>query len=526
MGIMRLFAQSSPSHHNSVSSCADFRYNAARMRLALAAFLLLVAGVASSASAYTLEGPKWAPGSVIIVNLSLGNPATPLQDGSTSWNQAVAPAIDAWNQNMGSIRATAVIDSPLPARSSDGVNSVAFGTNALGTSFGSNTLAITLYHWTSTMTETDTIFNVAQKFDSYRGPLQFPGPGPALVDIRRVFLHELGHGLGLGHPDSSGQHVTAVMNSVVSNQETVSSDDASGIQSLYGAPVSQPTPTPAPVQTPTPAPTATPASTATPAPTASGSTSHLANISTRTQVGAGDNVLIGGFIVSGTQSKTVILRAIGPSLANVAGTLADPFLELHDSAGNGIASNDDWQSGTQVNELLASGVAPKNPNESAMIVTLSPGSYTAIVSGYDTSGGVALVEVYEYDTNSARLVNISTRGIVGTADQALIGGLIVRGTTAKKVVVRALGPSMAATTAGVLTDPMLELRDGSGNLLSANDNFTTSPQYSQIVATGVAPSDAREAAVMTTLAPGNYTAVVRGVNGTTGVGMVEVFDLD
>jgi hypothetical protein len=243
-------------------------------------------------------------------------------------------------------------------------------------------------------------------------------------------------------------------------------------------------------------------------------------------VGVRDNVLIGGFIVTGSQPKKVILRAIAPSLVNVAGTLNDPFLELHDASGKGIASNDDWQSGTQVNELIASGVAPANPKEAAMIVTLAPGSYTAIVSGYNNGGGVALVEVYEFDHNASRLVNISTRGKVGTGEQALIGGLIVQGSTTKNVIVRALGPSLASSAAGALADPTLEVHDNSGNLLAANDNFTSSSQYSPIVATGVPPNDARESAVILKLAPGNYTAVVRGANNGTGVGMVEVFDLD
>jgi hypothetical protein len=161
-----------------------------------------------------------------------------------------------------------------------------------------------------------------------------------------------------------------------------------------------------------------------------------------------------------------------------------------------------------------------------MIVTLAPGSYTAIVSGYDNTGGVALVEVYEYDGNASLLVNISTRGVVGTGDQALIGGLIVQGSGSKRVIVRAVGPSLGASTSGALADPTLELRDAGGNVIASNDNFASSAQYSQIAATGVAPSDPRESAVVATLAPGNYTAVVRGTNNTTGVGMVEVFDLD
>ena len=484
-------------------------FRSPRTSTRLAALFVLFA--AFNTSGYVLEGPRWAAGTNLVLQLSLGLPATPLQDGSTSWNEAVAPVADMWNAVLGSIHISNAMNSSVVPNSNDRQYSVAFGTTAFGQRFGSSTLAITLYTYShSSMIEADTTFNILQKFDSYRGPLQFLAYGPANADIRRVFLHELGHGLGLNHPDGAGQNVASVMNSVVGNQETLSADDIAGGQALYGAPVSQPPPTP------TPQPTATP--------TPSGGASHLVNISTRMRVGTKDNVLIGGFIIKGTQSKTVIVRAIGPSLG-VLGQLDDPYLELHDSSGSGVASNDDWQSGTQVNGLVASGVAPSQAKEAAMIVTLKPGSYTAIVSGYGNAGGVALVEVYEYDNNASRLVNISTRGVIGTGDQALIGGLIVQGGS-KNVILRAVGPSLAATTSGALADPTLELRDGAGNLISANDNYTQSAQYSQILASGVAPSDARESGIRATLAPGNYTAVVRGANKTTGVGMVEVYDLD
>ena len=359
------------------------------------------------------------------------------------------------------------------------------------------------------MSEADTLFNQAQTFDSYRGPLQFPPHGFAIADIRRVFLHELGHGLGLGHPDTAGQQVTAVMNSIISNQEVLSADDIAGGQSIYGAP-------PAVTPTPTPAPGSSP--------------SHLANISTRIKVGLGDNVLIGGFIINGTQSKKVILRAIGPSLAasGVANALANPVLELHDSGGV-IGFNDDWQAGSQAGEIAASGLAPSDPRESAIIAILSPGSYTAVVSGSGNGQGISLVEAYELDANGTRLVNISTRGRVGLSDEAMIGGFIVQGGNAKRVIARALGPSLATgpnPVAGALADPVLELRDGSGALVASNDNWINSPQYAEIVASTVPPPNTMESAIIATCGPGNYTAIVRGVNNTSGVGLVEVYDLD
>jgi Fibronectin type III domain len=258
---------------------------------------------------------------------------------------------------------------------------------------------------------------------------------------------------------------------------------------------------------------------------------HLGNISTRLNVGVDDDVLIGGFIVRGPVPKRMILRAIGPSLtgAGVIGAMANPTLELHDSTGATIATNDNWQTSAQASEISASGLAPRNPLESAIIATLQPGSYTAIVRGVNNTTGIALVEGYELDSTTTRLMNISARGHVGVGNDVLIGGFIVTGSQSKTVMVRALGPSLgtgAHPLAGVLVNPVLELHDGSGNLLSSNDDWVNSPQHVAIVASGLAPSHSLESAILTTLSPGNYTAIVRGVHNTTGIGLVEVYDLD
>jgi hypothetical protein len=259
--------------------------------------------------------------------------------------------------------------------------------------------------------------------------------------------------------------------------------------------------------------------------------SHLANISTRIKVGTGQNVLIGGFIIKGSQSKTLVLRAIGPSLtaSGVTNVLADPVLEVHDSAGNVIASNDDWRDGQQAAQIQQSGLAPNDPRESAVLVTLSPGNYTAVVSGYGDTGGNGLVEAYEMDATTTRLVNISTRGRVGTVNEPMIGGLISQGVTSKKVIIRALGPSLGTginAVPGALADPVLELRDGSGNLIAVNDDWGTSSQVSEILASTIPPVNPRESAIVATLGAGNYTAIVRSVDGSPGVALVEVFDLD
>ena len=486
--------------------------------------LLIALGLTSfsaAARAYVLQGKSWPSGANVIMQLNLGSAGRILQDGNSSWDDAVLPVADMWNQVIQRAHVTTVLNPVTPIVSGDRVNAVFFSSSIFGQSFGSGTLAVTYYTSSGgTMVESDTLFNRAATFDSYRGPLQFVAHGPAIADIRRVFLHEMGHTLGLGHPDTGGQHVTAVMNSIVSDQEALSSDDIAGGQFLYGAAVA-PTPTPTPVPTSTATPTVPPAT----------GTSHLANISTRLTVGTGQNVLIGGFIIKGSQSKTLVLRAIGPSLARagVGNVLSDPVLELHDSLGGVITSNDDWRDGTQSSQIQQIGLAPVDSLESAILVTLAPGSYTAVVSGYGDASGNGLVEAYEVDSNATRLVNISTRGRVASISEPMIGGLIAQGGGAKKVIIRALGPSLGTginAISGALGDPVLELRDASGNIVAVNDDWGTSAQVSEILASTIPPVNPLESAIVATLGSGNYTAVVRGDGGTFGVALVEVFDLD
>ena len=270
---------------------------------------------------------------------------------------------------------------------------------------------------------------------------------------------------------------------------------------------------------PTPTPTATPTAT----PSASPGVPKLANISTRAVVGTGTNVLIGGFIITGTQPKQVILRAIGPSLS-LPGKMLDPTLELHDGSGALLDSNDNWGQSANSTAIANSGVAPTNPNESAILKSLAPGAYTAVLSGANQTGGAAVVEVYDLDaTANSKLANISTRALVQTADNILIGGLIVVGPSAADVIVRAIGPSLPLPNA--LADPTLELRDSSGTLVGSNDDWR-SAQQTAILATGVAPTNDAESAIVTSFAPGAYTAIVRGANETTGVAVVEVYHLN
>jgi hypothetical protein len=271
----------------------------------------------------------------------------------------------------------------------------------------------------------------------------------------------------------------------------------------------------------------------------------LGNISTRAFVQTGDHVVIAGFIVQGTP-KRVIIRAIGPELTQygVPNALANPTLELHDGTGALIGSNDNWATtiiggvitANQVRQIQASGYAPGDRWESAIIAELPAGNYTAIVHGVNDLTGVALVEVYDLSPEFHSILgNISTRSFVQTGDNVMIGGFIVQGTTSKRVIIRAIGPEL--TQYGVpnaLADPTLELYDANSHLIASNDNWQhtivggiiTRNQAVDIRNSGYAPGDGRESAIIASLPAGNYTAIVRGVNNTTGVALVEVYDLD
>jgi serine protease AprX len=258
----------------------------------------------------------------------------------------------------------------------------------------------------------------------------------------------------------------------------------------------------------------------------------LGNISTRGTVETGDNVMIAGFIVTGTQSKSVLVRAIGPSLnvnnVPVAGRLNDPTLQLFDQRTNPptlIAYNDNWKEGQQI-DIKSTGLAPSDDLESAILTTLDPGAYTAILRGVNRTSGIALIEGYDISAGvDSKLANISTRGDVQTGDNVLIGGLIVRGNSPVKVIVRAIGPSMVqAGIANPVQDPTLELHDGNGALLTFDNDWKDS-QQAEIQSTGLAPSNDFESAIVATLSPGAYTAIVRGKNNTSGIALVDAYQL-
>ena len=254
------------------------------------------------------------------------------------------------------------------------------------------------------------------------------------------------------------------------------------------------------------------------------------NLSTRGVVSVGDNVLIGGFIITGTEPKTMVLRALGPSLSGfgLSGVLADPVLKVYNSSRTVIATNDNWQMDPGALEITANGLAPANPSESALLQNLAPGAYTAIVTGKDSTPGISLVELYDLSPlSNSKLSNMSTRGSVGTVDNVLISGFIVGDVESATVVVRALGPSLASFgVSGVLSDPTLTIYDANGTPIASNDNWQDDINAIDVRKNGLAPSNASESAIALHLPAGAYTAIVRGAGGGTGIGLAEVYTLD
>ncbi len=449
---------------------------------------------------YVLEGKKWTLNRTVVMHLSLGNEPMRFTDGFTSFNQSAADALNIWNRYLQHMQFSPRINSPVVPADGDGDNSVFFSSTVYGETFGSSTLAITLISSRNNVTtETDVVFNNSRTWDSYRGQLNDN------IDFHRVALHEFGHVLGLDHPDIARQTVAAIMNSRVGNLDSLQPDDISGVRSLYDQ-------GPAYLSVPT-------------AP-------NLVNLSTRAFVGTGANVLIGGFIVQGSQPATVILRGIGHSLAaaGISESLNDPFIELRDARGNLVAENDDWITETAAETIASYRLDPANSTESAMLRTLNPGSYTVILRAYDNGDGhltgTGLIELYDLRATSSRAGNISSRGQVLTGNDVMIAGFIIGGNSSKEVVVRALGPSLTAAGVGnALPNPNVTLVNASGTTIATNDDWQTSPNAARIQSAGLAPSRPEEAALYANLGAGSYTAIVRGTGNTTGVGLVEVYDL-
>jgi hypothetical protein len=326
---------------------------------------------------------------------------------------------------------------------------------------------------------------------------------------------------------------------------TFSSGEIRGQLTLFPCPTATPTPTPTatpsvtPTATPSATPTATPSATATATPsltpgvtaTPSATPAQAVNLSTRMFVQTGDDAGIGGFIISGSAPKHVLIRAIGPSLIQfgVLNALADPVLELHGPGPFATINNDNWgDDPVQQAAIRATGLAPSNDLESAIDVTLNPGAYTAVARGKNSTTGVGLIEVFDLSQAVlAKLANISTRAFVNTGNDIVIAGFILGGNNGNdRIVIRGIGPSLIVFGVGnALPNPSLELRDNNGALLMANNDWQDDPsQAAELTAAGLAPTNPLESGIASTLPPGLYTALLAGFNNATGVGVVEVYD--
>jgi hypothetical protein len=256
---------------------------------------------------------------------------------------------------------------------------------------------------------------------------------------------------------------------------------------------------------------------------------RFVNLATRMQVGTGDNALITGFIMKGSTPKRLAIRAIGPS-SGLNPAVADPILELHDSSST-IATNDNWGDAANKQDVIDVGLAPGSPKESVILTTVPSDPnfviYTAVMRGVNDTTGLGVVEVYDLDSGpDSTLLNVSTRGPVAADPNALFGGFILGGTDSRTVLIRAIGPSLAqANVPNPLADPTLELHDSNGSTPDTNDDWMDSAQKTQIQNSGLAPTNAKESAILKTLPPGSYTVIVRGANGGTGVGSVEIYQL-
>ena len=573
---------------------------------------------ANPLQAYVATG-AWPTGNIAIELQLDGGTSTPalpsggLADGSASWNAAIRPAIDAWNAQMTRCQLAPTVGSSAPIAKTNGRNNVFFSSTYYGAAFGSRTLAVTLVASSgltgAQLTETDLVVNTAVTWDSYRGAIR-----NSPVDLRRVAEHELGHVLGLDHPneDDPPQTVAALMNSTVSNVETLQPDDIAGVRVLYTSPVTMPTITRSPQnQTVTvggaaslslelggaAAPASTPtqqyawlftptggseedlftlkeaavplgaaqtsdagayrvvvetpngsvtssSATLTVNPVTATAATRLINLSTRAYAGSGDRTLIVGFVITGNRARRILLRAVGPTLGSmgVTGMMPDPALNLVNASSQTIATNNDWGDNGGAATLPAIFQAagafalPAGSRDAALVANLPPGLYTALVSANaGTAEGIALVEAYDIDDRSdptSRLINLSTRGYIGTDANIMIAGLVVAGPGPRTYLVRGAGDSLQSMgVSGTLDDPTLKLFDAAANVLRFTDDWdspsflqpTLQQTFQQVGA--FVFTDRQEAAMKLTLNPGIYTLHLTGFNRGTGVGLVEVYEV-
>ena len=258
---------------------------------------------------------------------------------------------------------------------------------------------------------------------------------------------------------------------------------------------------------------------------------RLLNIAGRARVQPGERALIGGFIVGGAHPIRVIIRAIGPSLKSegsaLDGRLLNPVLELRGGSGELIMENDDWRASPQADQIRGTGLAPREDKEAAIVATLEPGAYTAVLRGAGETQGIGVIEIYDLQSSvEAKLSNLASRAFVATGDNVLIGGFIVHGAPPQRVLVRAIGSSLEGAVAEELQDPTLEVVNGEGTKMGENDDWRDARNPTEVEGTGAAPTHEKESALVLTLGAGAYTATVRGKNNGTGTGVVEIYRLD
>ncbi len=569
--------------------------SASRFRRVLL-LLPLFGACAPSGLAYNAQtSPLWRPGDVVVMNLRVGTPSNGgLIDGSTSWNDPVASAMTDWNPYFGSVQFSAVRDSTAPFAKNNGYNTVCFSSTAYGDAWTGRTIGYCYYWWSNgRRTEADVLFNSTVAWNSYRGGLR-----TGANDIRRVAVHEFGHAFGLDHPDDVGQQVSAVMNSVTSSVETLTADDKAGAAYLYGGVVVAPGITTQPqnqtvavggtarfaVEATGTAPLSYQwrkdganvagtdatltisnvqpgnagnytvvvsngggSATSLPATLTVGSSARLVNIATRAYCSTGNNVTIGGFVVTGSASKRVLIRAVGPSLTSqglgAGEVLADPMIEVHHGSAV-VASNDDWGDNGNAAEIgdvgRQIGAAPLisgDTRSSALLITLPAGVYSFVVKGKGNASGIVLLEVYDAETSnlSARFVNIASRAYATGGNGVAIGGFVIIGNGAKRVLLRGVGPTLTTQGLGageVLADPTIEVHHGS-EVTAVNDDWGTNANAADIrtvgARIGAAPlsqDDSRSAALLLTLQPGVYSFIASGKAGASGIVLVEVYDAD
>ncbi len=617
-------------------------------------FILLTVAFAAAANgwAYSLSVDasgvyvnKWRKSPI---NMVVKLPMTANMSDGSSFSSSVVAAMEAWNAQLGTVRFTWQTVLPGDYKNGNEINEVVVDETVDGDEFGPNTLAVTtMYFGPNEFVEADVVFRASEPWNSYRGPRQ-----SGRVDVRRVALHELGHVLGLEHPNDAGQNVTAIMNSRVSDIDALRADDIAGGQRLYGAPgfvppndafanattiglqegtinlaganiagtreVGEPAHGDVPTgrsvwwrwtapatgavtlttlgsdydtvlavytgasvsaltlvasndDEETPEQNTTPQRKRTsrlsfnarknvtyriavdgwgdeekpaywgnitlgmeftPAPAA---TTRLVALAARAAAGSGDQTLIMGFVVDG--NKEVLVQGVGPGIASSVPTaLADPRLELFRYQGGSFAKvdeNNDWVNSSAITEArarLGASALAVGSKDAALLKTITGGVYTAHVAS-GGAAGVALVEAYDADGGgNSRLMALSTRTVAGAGDATLIAGFVLEGNGPKTVLIRGLGPELALRgVQGVLADPRITVYRGS-NVVGSNDDWGGSAElkeaFSAVGAEQLASNTSKDAAMLVTLDPGAYTVHVTGAAGTTGVALVEIFDVE